>query len=47
MTCLSQIRLTFAYHYDNNIQYVPDAFEIGELVYSQLKNLLHHIIDDE
>lgn len=37
----------FSYHDDNNIQYVPDAFEIGELVYSQLQNLLHNIIEDE
>lgn len=23
-----------SHHYDNNIQYVPDAFEIGALVYT-------------
>ena len=39
--------MTFSYHYDDNIQYVPDAFEIGELVYSQLENLFHNVVEDE
>lgn len=45
--CLKQIRITFSYHYDNDVQYVPDAFEIGKLVNTQLKNFLHNIIEDE
>lgn len=46
-TYLKQIQITFSYHYDNDVQYVPDAFEIGELVNTQLKNFLHNIIEDE
>lgn len=36
-----------AYHDDNDIQYVPDAVKVGELVNTQLQDLLHHIIEDE
>jgi len=39
--------LTCSYHYDNDVQYVPDAFEVGELVYPQLEDLLHHVVQDE
>lgn len=35
------------HQYYNNVQYVPDAFEVRKLVYSQLKNLLYNIIEDE
>ena len=35
------------HHYYNNVQYVPDTFEVRELVYSQLKNLLYDIVEDE
>lgn len=38
---------TFSYHYDNDIQDVPDASEVGKLVYSQLKDLLNYVIEDE
>lgn len=36
-----------AYHDNNDIQYVPDAVKVGELVNTQLQDLLHHIIEDE
>lgn len=35
------------YHDDNDVQYVPDAAEVGELVNTQLKDLLHHVVEDE
>ena len=35
------------HHYYNDVQYVPDTFEVRALVYSQLKNLLYNIIEDE
>lgn len=35
-------------YYDNKyVQYVPDAVKVGELVNTQLQDLLHHIIEDE
>ena len=46
-TYLSEIRMTNSDHNDNNIQYVPDAFEVGELVYTQLEDLLHDVVEDE
>lgn len=45
--CEIKASVNFSHQYYNNIQYVPDAFEIGELVYSQLQNLLHDIVEDE
>ena len=36
-----------SHHYYNNVQYVPDTFEVRALVYSQLKNLLYNIVEDE
>lgn len=35
-----------SYQNDNNVQYVPDAFEVGELMYAKLKNLLHDVVKD-
>lgn len=36
-----------ACHDDNDIQYVPDAVKVGELVNTQLQDLLDYIIEDE
>lgn len=36
-----------SYQYDDNVQYIPDATEVGELVYAQLENLLDDIVEDE
>lgn len=47
ITKSESLTLAFSYHYYNNIQYVPDAFEVGELVYTQLKDLLHDVVEDE
>lgn len=41
------LRRLFSYKYDNDVQNVPDAPEVGELVYTQLQDLLHHVIEDE
>lgn len=35
------------YHDDDDVQYVPDAAEVGELVNTQLEDLLHHVVEDE
>lgn len=35
------------HHYNDNIQYVPDAGEVFEPVYSQFQTLFYHIVKDE
>lgn len=44
---LNQIWISLPYHDDDDVQYVPDASEVGELVNAQLKDLLHHVVEDE
>lgn len=41
------MRTPLACHDNNDIQYVPDAVKVGELVNTQLQDLLYHIIQDK
>lgn len=36
-----------SHQYNHYIQNVPDAFKVGELVYTQLQYLLHNVVKDE
>lgn len=41
------MRTQWTCHYNDDIQDVPDAVEVGQLVYAQFQDLLYHIVEDE
>lgn len=43
----ARISVNESHQYHDNVQYIPDALEVGELVYSQLENLLYDVVEDE